>query len=426
MKPSIILRPPLQSKQDLVTLHLPISKSLMARRMLLNALTNAPERIECQAEYPEDIQAIHTALEQARNGASTISVRESGTAMRLMAAYLSATTATPTRLEGEGRQHQRPIAPLVSALRALGARVTYLGEEGYPPLLIEPSRLTARHIELDASASSQYLSALLLIAPRIGAKGYTIDTRQSGLASAPYALMTEGVMREYGYDWSVRDGVFTYEGCRTDRTAKCSPEADWSAASYAYQQVALGVCKTLHLPNLQLPSLQGDSLYLSDVFGALGVVTTPYADGILLKQGENRSAYLRQDCGDCPDLVPTFVGICLALSVPFCLTGVGHLRIKESDRLQVLQDECRKLGSQLQITEQTIAWEGAFMPIENPKDIALDPHGDHRMAMALAPIFAHRLGEVAIITPEVVGKSFPKYWQSLLELDYTISAKSES
>lgn len=422
-----ILRPPAQGKQEISTLHLPISKSLMARRMLLCALLSTPESIESKDEYPEDIQAIYSALEEAHKGSSNISVRESGTAMRLMAAYLCATTTIPIRLEGTGRQHQRPIAPLVSALRELGAKITYLQQEGYPPLYIEPSSLKARSLELDVSASSQYLSALLLIAPKVWGDNYVIDTRRSGLTSAPYALMTVNVMREYGHSWLVNDGVFAYQGYSTESKVQTMHEADWSAASYAYLQVALKACQSIHLPNLLFPSLQGDSLYLPKIFDTLGIVTTQTNDGILIRQGEIRSAsLLHQDCTECPDLVPTFVGACIALSIPFKFSGVGHLRIKESDRLQALQNECRKLGAHLLTDKQTISWDGTFIPPKNDKPIALDPHGDHRMAMALAPVFAHKLGEVVVLTPEVVSKSFPLYWQNLIGIGYSICARSES
>ena len=177
---------------------LPPSKSLWARALLLDALRDKLPHFDFAEGTPLDILALHAALRACQEGAEEVCVSESGTAMRFVCAYLAVTTQRPVRLSGTGRQHERPIAPLVEALRSQGAKITYLNHEGYPPLLIEPSTFTWQGCELNASSSSQYLSALLLLAPTLPT-GFEVDTRRYGLASRPYALMTIAQLQEQGF-----------------------------------------------------------------------------------------------------------------------------------------------------------------------------------------------------------------------------------
>jgi len=224
---------------------------------------------------PLDILALHAALRTYQEGADEINVSESGTAMRFICAYLTVTTQRPVRLSGTGRQHERPIAPLVEALRSQGAKITYLNHEGYPPLLIEPSTFAWQGCELDASSSSQYLSALLLLAPALPV-GFQVDTRRNGLASRPYALMTIAQLREQGFIWEeASSGLFCYRGKKEGDSRGVSPhtrgyEADWSAASYAYALLSLlPIGSTIELSELALPSLQGDAAYLAQLSAVL-------------------------------------------------------------------------------------------------------------------------------------------------------------
>lgn len=406
-------------------LHLPISKSLMARRLLLASLRGVDlgSISTDRARLPEDIRSLVQALEVSHQGGSVISVGESGTAMRFMAAYLAAKTSRTVRLEGTARQHERPIAPLVEALRQLGAKLEYLGQPGYPPLSIEPAQIRGEAIELDASASSQYLSALLLIGACIEGGGYKIDVSRSGLASAPYAQMTLEVLREQGVYWHQTGQVYEYS-TRTKEIASTTTleEADWTAASYAYELVAIGAVESLQLPQLKLPSLQGDSLYLPHIFESFGVMTEPYESGIQLSLTHARAdSMLTLDCSSCPDLVPTFVATSVALGRSFSLDGVAHLRIKESDRLEALRTECAKVGADLQLYPSRIAWDGKYTSRHNDTATVLRTHSDHRMAMALAPAFVHLLGAVQVEAPEVVAKSFPHFWDELSQLGWVRS-----
>lgn len=406
---------------DCATLELPISKSLMARRLLLLEPDELPYSLP--QDYPEDIHALTKALGDLHAGARTIDVHESGTAMRFMAAYIAATASRvdePIRLQGAGRQHERPIAPLVDALRALGGRVRYLQEEGFPPLEITPSLLSGRRIPLNASSSSQYLSALMLIAPLIeAAECYEIDTSACSIASLPYAQMTQRCMAGWGYSWAERDGVFAYLG-QGKPTARELIEADWTAASYAYLWVALGAVRAVRLPRLCLPSLQGDSLHLPTLFERLGVDTVAEDRAVVLRATATPTEAIYADCRACPDIVPTIVAACLALGVAFRLEGVSHLRIKESDRLEALRLETGKLGFILSLEGSAISWSPQDVTPPSASNICLEPHGDHRMAMSLAPLFVHRLGSASVLHPEVVGKSFPTYWQVLSSLGYNI------
>ncbi len=415
-------------------MYLPPSKSLLARYLLLSAIQGREELgvSGCQREdLPEDLRHLIEALEGARRGCTTINVGESGTAMRFVLAYLAASTTRTVRLEGERRQHQRPIGSLVEALRALGGRISYIEVEGYPPLQIEPSRLSARAIELDASASSQYLSALMLIAPLLEGTGYSIDVRRSGLVSAPYAEMTLQSMLEAGYYWQQSAGVYSYLDRSVGRMAcSCTVEADWTAASYAYLLLALGAQEsdaplTMVLPHLRRPSAQGDSLALPDLMMRLGIDTRADAEGVELEALSPLPLEPREvwsmDCSSSPDLVPTLVAVCLARRQPFEIHGVAHLRIKESDRLSALEQECAKLGYALALEADSIGWYGRYIPPMYDDPVVLDTHGDHRMAMALAPWMASENPEgVVVCEAEVVDKSFPSYWRELVRLGYTI------
>ena len=340
--------------------------------------------------------------------------------MRFVCAYLAVTTQHPVRLFGTGRQHERPIAPLVGALRSQGTKITYLNHEGYPPLLIEPSTFTWQGCELDASSSSQYLSALLLLAPTLPT-GFEVDTRHYGLASRPYALMTIAQLREQGFVWEEAPcGLFCYRGKKEEDSRSTSPldrgyEADWSAASYAYALLSLlPVGSTIALSGLTLPSLQGDAGYLVKLFEHLGVLTEKTKDGICITHTaeEAKRTHFTAHMSDCPDLVPAVVAALVGRGEAFTLSGVAHLRIKESDRLQALADELAKLGVQLILGSDSLSWDGKTPLTAHGSAPMLSPHGDHRIAMALA-LLALRVPKLRMHEPEVVAKSFPRFWQEV-------------
>jgi len=414
------------------TWHLPPSKSLLARQLVLASLEGRPLPIDLDSreDLPEDIHALLSALRREAEGVSVISVGESGTAMRFMTAYLSAKAARSLRLEGTARQHERPIAPLVEAMRQLGAKIHYLERMGYPPLSIEPAVLHGGRVTLDASHSSQYLSALLLLAPILQERVEISLTHP--LVSAPYALMTQAVLQEAGYPWVTQeDGAFTYDP--VDRIeAKQLPqlplveEADWSAASYAYALISLmPIGAECRLPRLMLPSPQGDSLYLPSLFEALGV-TTEVGDGVvrLRKVCLPQQKTFRAHLSSCPDLVPALVTALVGNDVAFRIEGIGHLRIKESDRLGALASEFLKLHIPLCVESDALSWNRQLLTSSNTSSTSfssptqtplINPHQDHRIAMALA-LMAVRVKQLCITSPDCVKKSFPSYWEQLGEI----------
>ena len=421
MQPALLT---LSTREQTAPLHLrwslPPSKSLWARALFLDALRGKLPHFDFAEGTPLDILALHAALHACQEGADEINVSESGTAMRFVCAYLAVTTQHPVRLSGTGRQHERPIAPLVEALRSQGAKITYLNHEGYPPLLIEPCTFTWQGCELDASSSSQYLSALLLLTPALPV-GFRVDTRCYGLASRPYALMTIAQLREQGFIWEEESsGLFCYQGKKEEDSCGASPhdrgyEADWSAESYAYALLSLlPVSSTIKLSGLTLPSLQGDAAYLVQFFEQLGVLTEKTGDGIRITHTEQRPSRVcfTAHMSDCPDLVPAIVTALVGRGAAFRLSGVAHLRIKESDRLQALADELAKLGVKLTLGPDSLSWDGKTPLTAHGSAPTLSPHGDHRIAMALA-LLALRVPKLRMQEPEVVAKSFPCFWQEV-------------
>lgn len=377
---------------------------------------------------PEDLSALYMALVASAQGQDEVCVRESGTAMRFMLAYLAATVQRPTRLVGTGRQHQRPIAPLVDALRLLGADIRYLEQEGYPPLLIAPATLRSRRISVDARQSSQYLSALLLIAPLLEGDCYEIAPVGGAVASLPYALMTIKEMRDMGFVWQQIGDIFSYNVASLPRLGCAAlSEADWSAASYAYLMMSLldrdlaGYTTELHLPGLSLHSTQGDSQLLLGLYEGLGITSRQSGRELILALSEASEAEpITLDCGATPDLVPALVASFVAMGRSFTLEGVKHLRIKESNRLEALRVELAKLGLSLIVGDDSLSWQAVpIEPYGSDEPLVLNPHKDHRIAMALAPLMA-RFSSVGVLVEdaECVAKSFPAYWQELAKLGY--------
>ena len=434
MPPSLLITSTLASGEvpQPFTWYLPPSKSLLARQLVLASLEGRPlpTDLDSREDLPQDIHVLLSALRSEAEGVSVISVGESGTAMRFMTAYLSAKATRSLRLEGTARQHERPIAPLVEAMRQLGAKIDYLEREGYPPLSIEPAVLHGGRVTLDVSHSSQYLSALLLLAPILQERVEISLTHP--LVSAPYALMTQAVLQGAGYPWVTQeDGAFTYYP--VDRVeAKQLPqlplveEADWSAASYAYALISLLPIGTEYcLPRLILPSAQGDSLYLPSLFEALGV-TTEMGDGFvrLRKVCLPQQKTFRAHLSSCPDLVPALVTALVGNDVAFRIEGIGHLRIKESDRLGALASEFLKLHIPLCVESDALSWDRQLLTSSNTSSTSfssptqtplINPHQDHRIAMALA-LMAVRVKQLCISSPDCVKKSFPSYWEQLGEI----------
>ena len=406
---------------------LPLSKSIGARHLMLSAICkrNVFSLGEHVESLPRDLIDLVKALRDFDEGKTVINVAESGTAMRFMLSYISVHTQRKIRLEGTGRQHERPIKPLVDALLQLGCNITYLEKPGYPPLLIEPAEITPKPIKLDASKSSQYLSSLLLLAPLIEDKAFSIEPIGGMIASRPYIDITIEILREYGFHWQYIDGVFRVASI-SDKHLNINSlqlEGDWSAASYFYMLQRLHPAESIQLKNLIIPSLQGDSKLLIKLYLDLGVITTEVENGVRLSPGKGRNTTeaIVVSCNQQPDLVPALVATFIGLNQRFRIEGIAHLRLKESDRIAALTTEISKLGIDLKANDDSLEWDGQSSQRLITEPFKLSTYQDHRIAMALAPLMASRnkLG-VIIDNPECVSKSFPSYWAEIEKLGYTL------
>ena len=389
---------------------LPSSKSISNRALIINALgkgTYQPENLsEC-----DDTQVMVRALQAGPD--ETIDIMAAGTAMRFLTAYLSVTPGKRI-ITGTQRMQQRPIQVLVNALRELGADINYTNNEGYPPLEITGSSLNKQSISLPGNISSQYISALLMIAPTL-THGLTIQLT-GDIISRPYIQLTLQLMKDFGADarWT-KENELRVE----PQLYKSIPyyiESDWSAASYWYQIAALAPEATITLPKLLANSYQGDSK-VAELFGWLGVETSYQEDGVTLTKGTPKVEYMEYDFINQPDLAQTFVVTCALLGIPFRFTGLQSLKIKETDRIVALIKEMRKLGFVIKDSENSIlSWEGERCTREEG---AIDTYEDHRMAMAFAPA-SLKISDLFINNTQVVSKSYPRYWENLQTAGFII------
>lgn len=335
-------------------------------------------------------------------------VGHAGTSMRFLAAYLS-TRPGEAILTGSERMKQRPVGPLVDALKQLGTAVEYLETEGCPPLRIRGGEINGGMIEIEAGISSQFISALMMIGPVL--KGGLTINLTGDVVSSSYIEMTRLLMNQC--DAEVRfDGrkITIPEG--SYNVGDFWVESDWSGASYWYQVAALLPGSEIRLPHLSDRSLQGDSA-LVRIFDTLGVQTTFSDEGaVLYSRAVEMPEHFAYDFTGCPDLVQTLAVTLCALGIPFRFTGTITLRVKETDRIHALQTELERTGFILIADPlgEWMSWEGKRC---DPRpDPVIRTYHDHRMAMAFAPL-AVRLGQIAIEDPGVVSKSYPGYWKDL-------------
>ena len=389
---------------------LPASKSISNRVSILSALSSGDAPLRNLADS-DDGRALQRALTSEDE---TVDIGAAGTAMRFLTAYFAALPGQRRLLTGSERMRRRPIGLLVDALRTLGADIAYAGNEGYPPLRIVGRRLRGGEVTMDSGVSSQFLSALLMVAPtmehglRLRLKGETV--------SETYLRMTVGLMRRFGVEVTETDDGRTFAVApQPICVVPFTVEADWSAASYWYELMALtrDASATVLLRGLTRNSLQGDAA-IAELFNGLGVRTIFTDAGVRLDRRPDFRLPHRFTC-DCvriPDMAQTLIVTCAALGLPFRFDGLQSLRIKETDRLAALQTELRKFGFVL--TEHdgcTLLWDGTRCPEEAVPIVAT--YDDHRMAMAFAPLALRRPEGVTIAQPEVVTKSYPRFWDDL-------------
>ena len=391
------------------TVQLPASKSISNRVLILNALSLNTNLIENLSDC-EDTQVIIDAFNSDSN---VFDVKGAGTAMRFLTAFLAGMEGEWI-VKGSKRMHERPIYPLVDTLRALGAEIEYLDKDGFPPLKIKGKRLKGGEVFVSGNISSQFISALMMVAP-VMETGLIINV-QNQIISKPYINLTIKLMEQYG-------AHVKWEGSRISikpqayKPVAFTVESDWSAASYWYEMVSLCRNSEVTLLGLQKDSPQGDANVVS-LFNDLGVATEFIPNGIVIrKSGKPNKKFFHNFISE-PDLAQTFAATCCFLQVPFMFSGIQSLRIKETDRVEALKTELGKLGFVLRETDsEMLEWDGERCTQE--QNAAIDTYDDHRMAMSLAPAAIAFKG-VRVNNPEVVSKSYPNFWNDLKKAGFYI------
>ncbi len=401
-----------------MTVDLPASKSISNRALIIHALSGGstlPENLSDCDDTSVIIEALRTMPEE-------INIKAAGTAMRFMTAYLSVTPGTHI-LTGTERMKHRPIGILVDALRTLGANIEYIGEEGYPPLRITGSTLKGGLLEIHGNVSSQYISALLMIGPMLK-DGLTLRLLDH-IISRPYIDLTLWMMGEFGAEaeWTSADTITVSP--KPYKSRDYFIENDWSGASYWYEILALNDDpeSEIRLTGLMDGSKQGDSI-TRYIFSLLGVKTKLQSkkagipQTITLKKNGHCVPKLEYDFVNCPDLAQTFVVACAAMNIPFHFTGLSTLKIKETDRIEALKTEMRKLGYVVKdIDGSELLWDGERC--EPSLEQGIDTYEDHRMALAFAP-YAMKHNGLVINNPQVVTKSYPHYWDHLRQAGFKV------
>lgn len=392
------------------SIQLPASKSISNRALILNALSYSPYPVQNIARC-DDTDVMVKAL---NSNSCDFDIKAAGTAMRFLTAFLSKIVGEWT-ITGTERMKNRPIKLLVDALNSLGARIEYIEKEGYPPLRIFGSALQGGEISLAGGVSSQYISALLMIAPLME-NGLTLNL-EGNIISRPYINLTLQLMEQFGVKatWkgqTIRILPQEYQPIRF------TVESDWSAASYWYSMMALSKNADMELLGLFKNSLQGDAAG-AKLFAQLGVGTVFTNRGVQLKYNGNMAKKLIYDFVNEPDLAQTFVVTCVLLNIPFRFTGLQSLKIKETDRIEALKTELRKLGYLLADSNDSILeWNGERC--EPDADPVIATYEDHRMAMAFAPAALVLPQGIQIADPGVVTKSYPGYWEDLQKAGFTV------
>lgn len=392
-------------------INLPSSKSIANRALILNALSNKAYPIQNLSES-DDTKVLHNALQL--NG-QTVDIGHAGTAMRFLTAFLSQVKGSWV-LTGSDRMKQRPIKVLVDALLQLGAQITYVDQDGYPPLRIEGGSLQGGVLALDGSVSSQYISALLMIAPTL--KGGLHLKLTNKVSSRSYIEMTLGLMKQYGIqaEWLSDSEIKIQE--QPYQPISFTVESDWSGASYWYELLAMLPEGEVFLPNMQLDSLQGDCI-IASWFEQFGVQSVAQDGGVKIKKEQAiKPKRLDLDFILNPDMAQTMAVLCVMLEVPFHFSGLETLKIKETNRVEALQNELAKLGAVLTEPQHgELCWDGNFATQAEKKPLILTYH-DHRMALAFAPVALFR--EIEIDDPMVVTKSYPRYYEDLTTIGFNI------
>jgi 3-phosphoshikimate 1-carboxyvinyltransferase len=397
------------------TIYLTGSKSESNRALVISALSKGKVAVENLSDAADTV-TLHGILQdlvESSRAMQTVDVGHAGTAMRFLTAYLS-TLAGKFELTGSKRMQERPIKLLTEALNTLGANISYKAEHGYPPLLINGGfEQKTKQVSIKGDVSSQYISALLIIAPALKS-GLSLHI-EGYLTSEPYVRMTLKMLEEAGISHSWRGNVIEIEH-QEFKDATLIVEPDWSAASYWYSIVCLSGTAKISLPHLRENSLQGDSRIVS-IMRSLGVATERTLNGISLSPTAlTCSEEEILDLQDCPDLAQTIIVCAAAKGLNLRFTGLETLKIKETNRVKALQNELAKIG--VQLLEKDLIYTLDCSNLSFPEQVRFETYDDHRMAMAFAPL-SMLIKEVEIEDYQVVEKSYPDYWKDLAKAGFT-------
>jgi 3-phosphoshikimate 1-carboxyvinyltransferase len=385
---------------------LPASKSISNRALIINALSGS----KAVLDNLSDANDTQLMLRLVNSDSETIDVEDAGTTMRFLTAYFAVTGKQKT-LTGTHRMKERPIGLLVDALRSLGCEIKYLEKDGFPShQTLSFSGQKTNMLEIRGDVSSQYISALMMIAP-ILPDGLQLKLTGK-IGSRPYIEMTAALMRQFGAELSFRNDTIVVQS-KKYKPSSLSVESDWSAVSYWFAFTALADKAEIFLPRLQHESLQGDSV-ITDIALKLGVKSV-FENGLLKLTKVKEATSISWDFTHCPDLAQTVAVICAAKGITGKFIGLESLRIKETDRIAALQNELRKIGADL--TEEKDEW--TLIPTKKlPVKASFETYKDHRMAMAFAPLAT--LMEVEIDNADVVRKSYPNFWRDMESFGFQI------
>jgi 3-phosphoshikimate 1-carboxyvinyltransferase len=389
------------------------SKSETNRLLLLQALF--PNITLANTSNSDDSEVMQKAL---KGNEEIVDIHHAGTAMRFLTAYFAVNEGREVVLTGSPRMQERPIKVLVEALEQLGAKISYEKEEGYPPIRIKGQKITASKVNIPANVSSQYISALLLVAPKLE-NGIEI-TLFGEITSVPYIKMTLALLNDLDIKTSFEENVITVYPKKEVASKVMTVESDWSSASYFFSLAALAETASVSLTSYKETSLQGDSA-LVQIYKQMGVETHFEGNKMtLVKQPDFKPETLDLELNNTPDIAQTIVVTCLGLGIGCHLTGLHTLKIKETDRLEALRIELTKLGANISVTNDSLTLVATNNI--NP-NIKIATYNDHRMAMAFAPL-ALKV-PIIIENAEVVSKSYPDFWNDLKSLGFEISEKQE-
>ncbi|MDT0689106.1 3-phosphoshikimate 1-carboxyvinyltransferase [Salegentibacter sp. F188] len=384
------------------------SKSESNRLLILKSLF--PSLQVKNLSNSDDTQVMKKALQSKEE---IVDIHHAGTAMRFLTGYFAAKEGREVVLTGSPRMQERPVKLLVEALQSIGADISYEKEQGYPPLRIKGKKLTKDEVVVQANISSQYISALMLIAPSLP-NGLQIKL-DGQITSAPYISMTLEMLQHAGIKGEFKENRIRIEPEKSLPAKTINIESDWSSASYFYSIAAICEEAELKLSNYRKTSLQGDSC-LAKIYRQLGVETEYQGDSIILKKKPcKKPKRITEDLQNSPDIAQTIAVTCLALGIECQLGGLHTLKIKETDRLVALKNEMEKFGAKVDITNDSLR----LYPVKTlNENVSVATYNDHRMAMAFAPLAL----KVAFKVEDamVVSKSYPDFWEDLESLGFDV------